>query len=63
MTANVIQKESEQKIDIALNPSKKMEWVVRDNAELQAELNRPPKRGEKISPKVVNKVLDCIKDL
>ena len=63
MTANILQKESEQKIEITLNQTKKMEWIVRDNAELQAELNRPPKRGEKISPKVVSKVLDCIKDL
>ncbi len=63
MSANILQNERDQKFKIAFNPTKKMEWIVRENAKLQAELNRLPKKGEELTSQVVHKVVDRIKDL
>ena len=63
MSANILQNERNQKFEIAFDSTKKMEWIVQENAELQAELNRPPKKGEELSSQVVHKVVDRIKDL
>ena len=63
MTANILQEERDHTLDLAYKRKKKLEWVVREDPKLQAELNKQDKNGEEISSKVVNKVLDRIKDL
>jgi hypothetical protein len=49
--------------EMVLEAPRKMEWVVRKDPKLQAELNGLPKNGKKVSTKVVNKVVDRIKSL
>jgi hypothetical protein len=61
MTAHILQKEQDQVLDISYEPSNQLDWVVHEDPKLEAELNRL--EGKKLSPKVVNKVLDRIKDL
>ena len=63
MTANILQEERDRTLDLAYKTKKKLEWVVHEDPKLQAELNKQDKEGEEISSKVVNKVLDRIKDL
>ena len=63
MTANILQEDRDRTLDLAYKPEKNLEWVVREDPKLQAELNKQDKQGEEISTKVVNKVLDRIKDL
>jgi hypothetical protein len=63
MTANVFQDHREQVVDISYNSPRKLEWIVKEDPQLQAELNGLNKAGKKLSPKVVNKVVARIKDL
>ncbi len=63
MTANMLQEERDHALDLAYKPRKKLEWVVREDPKLQAELNKLTENGEEISSKVVNKVLKKIRDL
>ena len=63
MAANILQEERDRSMDLAYKPRKTLKWVVREDPKLQAELNKRPEPGEKINTKVVNKVLDRIKDL
>jgi hypothetical protein len=63
MSSNILSDEREHEYELAFENPRKFDWVVRENLELQAELNGQPKIGKKISPKVVHKVLDRIKDL
>jgi hypothetical protein len=61
MTAHILPKEQEQGLDISYETSNQLEWIVQEDPKLEEELNML--EGKKISPKVVNKVLDRIKDL
>ena len=63
MSANILSNDREQDLDLAIEFPKKLRWVVHENPKLQAELNGLPDNGNKLSLKVVNKVVDCIKDL
>jgi hypothetical protein len=63
MSANILSNGREHEFELAFESPKKLEWVVRKNSKLQAELNGQPKNGMKLSSKVVHKVVDCIKDL
>jgi hypothetical protein len=63
MTASMLRNEREQTVDLSFDPTSKLEWVVREDPELQAELNGIKGSGKDLSPKLVNKVLDRIKDL
>ncbi len=63
MTANTLQEERDRALNLAYKTKKNLEWVVREDPKLQAELNKQDKNGEEISSRVVNKVLDRIKDL
>jgi len=63
MSSNIHPKDREQSLDLAVEFPKKLRWVVQENPKLQAELNGLSVNGDKISPKVVNKVVDRIKDL
>ncbi len=63
MSANILQDDRKQNHDLAIEFPKKLRWVVQENPKLQAELNGLSNNGNKISPKVVNKVVDCIKNL
>jgi hypothetical protein len=53
----------DRKRDLRFDTTPKLEWVVREDPKLQAELNGLPQKGQELSAKVVNKVLACIKDL
>ncbi len=63
MSANILSDEREHEYELAFENPRKFDWVVRENLELQAELNGLSVNGNKISSKVVNKVVDRIKDL
>ncbi len=63
MSSNILQNDREQNLDLAIEFPKKLRWVVQENPKLQAELNGLSNNGNKLSPKVVNKVVDCIKNL
>jgi hypothetical protein len=63
MSANILQNDRKQNLDLVIEFPKKLRWVVQENPKLQAELNGLSNSGNKLSIKVVNKVVDCIKDL
>ena len=63
MAANTYTDESDQMLDVAFEPRDQFDWVVQEDLQLQDELNQLLDTGEEISPTVVNKVLDRIKDL
>jgi len=63
MTARILPDELDQAVNVVFETKKRLEWVVREDPKLQAELNNLPDTGEELSSKVVNKVLDRIKDL
>ena len=63
MTANALQNGQEQVVDLSFNSPRKINWVVKENPQLQAELNGLAVEGKELSSKVVNKVVDRIKDL
>ena len=63
MSANILQNERDQSGSVAFKTPRRLDWVVRENPKLQAELNRQLDTGEELSSSVVNKVLDRIKEL
>lgn len=63
MTANTLQNERDQVVDLSFNSPRKINWVVKENPQLQTELNGLAGQGKELSSKVVNKVVDRIKDL
>ncbi|HDN04447.1 MAG TPA: hypothetical protein ENF27_00745 [Chloroflexi bacterium] len=63
MTARILPNELDHAVDFVFKSKKRLEWIVQENPELQAELNKLPETGEELSSKVVNKVLARIKDL
>ena len=63
MSANILQNKRDQSVDVAFKTPRRLDWVVRENPKLQAELNRQLDTGEELSSSVVNKVLDRIKEL
>lgn len=63
MVAKLYPDDSDQMVDVAFEPRDQFDWVVQDDLQLQDELNQLLKTGEEISTKVVNKVLNRIKDL
>jgi len=63
MTARILPNELDRAVDVVFESEKRLEWVVREDPKLQAELNKLPETGEELSSKVVNKVLARIKDL
>lgn len=63
MAANIYTDDSDQMLEVAFEPRDQFDWVVQEDLQLQEELNQLIGTGEEISTKVVNKVLDRIKDL
>jgi len=63
MSANFLPNDREQKRDLRFDTTPKLEWLVREDPKIQAELNGLSKKGQELSSKVVNKVVACIKDL
>jgi hypothetical protein len=61
MTAHILQNSKDQIVDITYEVPRQLDWVVQKDPKLEAELNEL--KGKKISPKVVNKVLDRIREL
>ena len=62
MTARILQDELDHGVDVVFE-RKRLEWVVRKDPKLQAELNKLPETGGELSSKVINKVMARIKDL
>ena len=63
MNVNIMQEEKVKISETAFQTMKNLRWIVRENDEIQAELNRNHKNGQKVSPKVVHKVVDRIREL
>ena len=63
MSRTIHTKAQKHGVDIVLEAPGKLEWIVREDPKLQAELNGLPKNGKKVSTRVVNKVVDRIKSL
>jgi hypothetical protein len=63
MTARILPDELDHAVDVVFETKKRLEWFVREDPKLQAELNTLPNNSGKLSSKVVNKVLSRIKDL
>ena len=63
MTARILPDELDHAVDVVFETKNSLEWVVREDPKLQAELNKLPDNSGKLSSKVVNKVLARIKDL
>ncbi len=63
MTANILQNERDGAIDVTYDSPRTMDWFVKEDPKLQAELNESTGQGKELSSKVVNKVLNRIKDL
>lgn len=63
MTANILHEDRDPALNVAYKSRENLEWVVREDPKLQAELNKRSLPDEEINTKVVNKVLDRIKDL
>jgi hypothetical protein len=61
MTAHILQNSKDQIVDITYEAPRQLDWVVQKDPKLEAELNEL--KGKKISPKVVNKILDRIREL
>jgi hypothetical protein len=63
MAAKTYSESEDQMVEVAFEPRDQFDWVVQEDLQLQDELNQLLGKGEEISTKVVNKVLDRIKDL
>ena len=63
MTAHILPHEQDQILDVSTDSPRKINWIVRDDPQLEAELNDLADTEEELSTKVVNKVLNRIKDL
>lgn len=63
MTANILSNEREQVVDISFDSPRKIDWIVKEDPQLQAELNDLADQGKELSSKVVNKVVARIKKL
>ncbi len=63
MATEIYQDEGDQVVEVIFEPRSQFDWVVQEDPQLQDELNRILNSGKEISPAVVNKVLDRIKDL
>jgi hypothetical protein len=63
MAAKMYSDENDQMVDVAFESRDQFDWVVQEDLQLQDELNQLLGTGEEISPTVVNKVLNKIRDL
>lgn len=63
MDANLYHDDNDQLLDMAFEHRDQFDWVVQNDLQLQDELNQLLGTAEEISPAVVNKVLNRIKDL
>jgi hypothetical protein len=63
MSRTIHSNDNKHGTDIVLDAPVKLEWVVKEDPKLQAELNGLPKNGKKVSTRVVNRVVDRIKSL
>jgi hypothetical protein len=59
----LISDERKSSLKLTFDDPGKLDWVVRDDPQLQEELNQLSDQESELSTKVVNKVLDRIKDL
>ena len=63
MKINTLPNDRNQAVDAVYDAPRQLAWVVRENPQLQAELNSLSQTKEELSSSVVNKVLKRIKDL
>lgn len=55
--------EEHQNVQTAFEPSRTLNWTVKENAKLETELNQGSKGPESLDSGLVHRVVDCIKDL
>ena len=63
METKLYGQKGKQGVNTVFEPTHSLSWIVREDADLEAELNDQIKKGEEISTRVVNKVVDRIKSL
>jgi hypothetical protein len=63
MARKMYREDGDQLLEVVFEPRSQFDWVVQEDPQLQDELNKILNSGEEISTKVVNKVLDRIKEL
>jgi|GEM_PF-1167197 len=63
MTPKSYREDRDVAVDTAFQPQNSLRWTVRENVELQDELNRNMKDAQDLTSGVVNRVVDRIKDL
>jgi len=61
MTAHILRNDRDRMVDTSYETPRQLEWVVQEDPKLEAELNGL--KEKEISPKVVNKILNRIKEL
>jgi hypothetical protein len=63
MNAHILPEKREGTVDYSFDSPHQLEWLVRDDPQLQAELNDNSHQEGELSSQVVNKVLARIKEL
>lgn len=53
MTARILPDEFDQAVDVVFETKKRLEWVVREDPKLQAELNNQPKKRRNCPPRLL----------
>lgn len=63
METKLYRQKAKQGVNTVFEPTHSLHWIVREDADLEAELNDQVEKSEEISTRVVNKVVDRIKSL
>jgi len=63
MTSKSYREDQDAAVDTAFHPQNTLQWMVRENVELQEELNRTMDASQDLTSGVVHRVVDRIKDL
>ncbi len=63
METKLYGQKGKQGVNTVFEPTHSLRWIVREDADLEAELNDQVEKSEEISTRVVNKVVNRIKSL
>lgn len=63
MNRKQITEERKVAVQTAFDSRSNLHWTVREDANLQRELNREGQAPDQLTSGLVNRVVDCIKDL
>lgn len=55
--------EGHQVVQTAFEPTQTLNWTVKENSDLETELNQGTEAPENLDSGLVHRVVDCIKDL